>query len=74
LAAGCRNPIIYIMDDLGDWTWRSRHSRHHRQLAAQGAAVLVISPDIDEIISMSDRFLVAPPDRQRLPSTATKED
>jgi ABC-type sugar transport system ATPase subunit len=74
-----RNPIIYIMDEPTrglDVGAKADIRTIIGELAGQGAAVLVISSDIDEMMSMSDRFLVMHRGRivKELPSTATKEE
>jgi ribose transport system ATP-binding protein len=56
-----RNPIIYIMDEPTrglDVGAKAEIRRLIYALAEAGAAILVISSDIEEIIVMSDRFLV----------------
>lgn len=56
-----RNPIIYLMDEPTrglDVGAKLEIRKLIHELAAAGAAILVISSDIEEIMVMSDRFLV----------------
>ncbi len=56
-----RNPIIYIMDEPTrglDVGAKAEIRKLIHELAEAGAAILVISSDIEEIMVMSDRYLV----------------
>ncbi len=56
-----RNPIIYLMDEPTrglDVGAKAEIRRLIHGLAEAGAAILVISSDIEEIMVMSDRYLV----------------
>lgn len=56
-----RNPIIYLMDEPTrglDVGAKAEIRKLIHELAEAGAAILVISSDIEEIMTMSDRFLV----------------
>ena len=71
-----RQPIVYIMDEPTRGLDVGAKAEIHRvisELAAAGAAILVISSDIDEIMIMSDRFLVMARGRivDQLPGDAT---
>lgn len=74
-----RNPRIYIMDEPTRGLDVGAKAEIHQiigRLADEGATLLVISSDIDEIISLSDRFLVMQRGRivADLPAGATKEE
>lgn len=72
-----RNPVIYIMDeptrglDIGA---KAEIRNEIERLANAGAAILLISSDIDEILSLSDRYLVVNHGQivDKLPGDATK--
>jgi ABC-type sugar transport system ATPase subunit len=74
-----RNPIIYFMDepmrglDVGA---KAEIRKIIAELAEAGAAILVISSELEELMSVSDRYLVM--DRGRitaeLPRETTKEE
>lgn len=71
-----RNPIIYIMDEPTrglDVGAKMEIRNVIKELAEAGAGILVISSDIDEIMVMSDRFLVMSRGRivQTLPGDTT---
>lgn len=56
-----RNPLIYIMDEPTrglDVGAKVEIRKLIQELAQAGAAILLISSDIEEIMGMSDRFLV----------------
>jgi ABC-type sugar transport system ATPase subunit len=74
-----RNPIIFFMDEPTrglDVGAKADIRTIIGELAAEGAALLVISSDIDEIMSMGDRFLVMYRGRlvKELGDGATKEE
>lgn len=71
-----RNPIIYIMDEPTrglDVGAKMEIRNVIKELAEAGAGILLISSDIDEIMPMSDRFLVMSRGRivETLPGDAT---
>ena len=74
-----RNPIIYIMDEPTrglDVGAKAEIRNVILELADAGAAIILISSDIDQIMSMSDRYLVMNRGRitAALPATASKDE
>jgi ABC-type sugar transport system ATPase subunit len=74
-----RNPIIFFMDEPTrglDVGAKSEIRSIITELAEGGAAVLVVSSEIEEIMSVSDRYLVMYRGRIacELPREATKEE
>ena len=74
-----KNPLIYIMDEPTrglDVGAKADIRNIINELAESGAAILVISSEIDEIMSVSDRYLVMNRGHivAELPSEATKEE
>jgi ABC-type sugar transport system ATPase subunit len=74
-----RNPLIYIMDEPTrglDVGAKAEIRNVILELADAGAAIILISSDIDQIMSMSDRYLVMNRGRitQELPYTASKDE
>lgn len=74
-----KNPLIYIMDEPTrglDVGAKADIRNIINELAESGAALLVISSEIDEIMAVSDRYLVMNRGRivSELPAGATKED
>jgi ABC-type sugar transport system ATPase subunit len=73
-----KNPMIYIMDEPTrglDVGAKADIRNIITELAENGAAILVISSEIEEIMSVSDRYLVMRRGRiiTELPREATKE-
>lgn len=69
-----KQPDIYIMDEPTrgiDVATKAEVRRIIRQLVREGAAVILISSDIDELMSLSDRYLVM--DRGRVVAEYSKE-
>jgi ABC-type sugar transport system ATPase subunit len=74
-----RNPIIFFMDEPTrglDVGAKSEIRKIITELAEGGAAVLVVSSEIEEIMSVSDRYLVMYRGQitSELPRDATKEE
>ena len=74
-----RQPIIYIMDEPTrglDVGAKVEIRNVILELAEAGAAILLISSDIDQIMGISDRYLVMNRGRitQELPAEASKDD
>jgi ABC-type sugar transport system ATPase subunit len=74
-----KNPLIYIMDEPTrglDVGAKADIRNIINELAESGAALLVISSEIDEMMAVSDRYLVMNRGRivAELPSEATKEE
>jgi ABC-type sugar transport system ATPase subunit len=74
-----KNPLIYIMDEPTrglDVGAKADIRNIINELAEGGAAILVISSEIDEIMSVSDRYLVMNRGHivAELPAEATKEE
>ena len=74
-----KNPPIYLMDEPTrglDVGAKAEIRAIIRDLAKQGAALLVISSEIDEIMSVSDRYLVLNRGRivAELPADASKNE
>jgi ABC-type sugar transport system ATPase subunit len=74
-----KNPIIYIMDEPTrglDVGAKSDIRNIINELAESGAAILLISSEIEEIMSVSDRYLVMRRGRivKELSRDATKEE
>jgi len=74
-----RNPVIYIMDEPTrglDVGAKAEIRTVILELADAGAAVILVSSDIDQIMSMSDRYLVMNRGRitQELPASASKDE
>lgn len=74
-----RNPSIYFMDEPTrglDVGAKGEIRTIIADLAAQGAAILMVSSEIEEIMSVSDRYLVMHRGRiaSELPGQATKDE
>jgi len=74
-----RNPIVFFMDEPTrglDVGAKSEIRKIITELAEGGAAVLVVSSEIEEIMSVSDRYLVMYRGQitSELPREATKEE
>lgn len=74
-----REPEIFLMDEPTRGLDVSAKSEIHQiieDLVSKGAAVMIISSDIDEIMSLSDRYIVLYQGRiiTELPHTASKND
>ncbi len=73
------NPLVYLMDEPTRGLDVEAKAELHSiisDLADNGAAVLLVSSDLDEIMSLSDRFLVMVRGRlvKELPGNATKHE
>ncbi len=74
-----KNPLIYIMDEPTrglDVGAKADIRNIISELAEEGASLLVISSEIDEIMAVSDRYLIMNRGHMiaELPSSATKEE
>jgi ABC-type sugar transport system ATPase subunit len=74
-----RNPIIYFMDEPTrglDVGAKGEIRTIITELAESGAALLVVSSELEEIMSVSDRYLIMSRGRitGELPRTATKDE
>lgn len=74
-----RNPIIYFMDEPTrglDVGAKAEIRKIINELSESGAAVLVVSSEIEEIMSVSDRYLVMSQGRivKELPKQATRDE
>jgi len=74
-----RNPIIFFMDEPTrglDVSAKAEIRKIISELAEEGAAVLVVSSEIEEIMSISDRYLVMSQGKivKELTKQATRDD
>lgn len=74
-----RNPIIYFMDEPTrglDVGAKAEIRKIINELAEEGAGVVVVSSEIEEIMSISDRYLVLSQGKivKELPKEATRDE